>query len=158
MAYTRIQAFAIARAIKAASKSSGKVYVFGKCLHNLGMDIDIIVEAPAPLFEQYQRECHESGVAAIIRGVYDPHDLFWSYFSPTEPRSESALRLIGVERDQILTTDGMDMLRRDLDVICLPVGWIASPLREQIQQDMSANWKCDQAFMENLSRSAILVE
>lgn len=151
MAYTRIQAFAVARAIKAASESSGKVYVFGKCLHNLGMDIDIIVEVPAPLFERYQRECHESGVAAIIR-------FFWAYSSPIEPRSESALRLIGVERNQILTADGINIPPQDLDVICLPAGWNASPLREQLQQDMSANWKCDQAFMVNLSRSAILVE
>jgi len=158
MTYTKCQALAVARAIKAGSRVPGRIYIFGSSAHGGGKDIDVIVEVPAPLFSRYQEACDFSGVSAIVRGVFDRQDLFWAYFSPVEKRSEAALDVIGVRHEWILGTDGMSIPCRDLDVICLPTGWNTSPLLEQLQAEMSANWKCDPKFMRNLSQSAILVE
>lgn len=158
MTYTKSQALAVARAIKAASRVPGRVYVFGSSAHGGGSDIDVIVEVPATLFSRYREDCDFSGVSAIVRGAFVQHDLFWAYFSPAEKRSEAALDAIGVSHERILATDGLDMPCRDLDVICLPIGWNTSPLLEQLQAEMSADWRCDPNFMENLRQSAILVE
>jgi len=53
----------------------------------------------------------------------------------------------------------MDIPRKALDIICLPVGWNVSPLLEELQVEIStAHKKSDPHFMQNLRDSAVLIE
>lgn len=103
---------------------SFKIYLFGSIFYyGHGNDIDIIVEVPIEVFEEYKARClvlHDGIIPYSKRLVADYHSLYWSYFSPAQTRSEEALRTICVELDSMACfTKGSVFL----DISCLPVGW-----------------------------------
>lgn len=161
--YRREHAIALANAIKALSRAPRNIYVFGSARHEIscGQDIDLLIEVRSELFLQFCRRCFINGIDHILPVVYRDascEDNFWNYFSPREVRSEAALKVLGVSRDDILKTDGMDMPRKALDIICLPVGWNVSPIFEELQIGISAAHKnADSYFMQNLRDSAVLI-
>lgn len=158
--YRLEHATALARAIKDRSQVPGNIYVFGSARSTsvYGHDVDLLVEVSLELFCRFREECDTGGVGHIVRDVYDSSDYYWSYFSPREVRAEAALKVLGVSHADILKTDGMNIPKRALDIICLPVGWNTSPLMEVLQSEMSAHWKCDPKFMQNLRDSVVLIE
>ncbi len=164
MQYRCEHAIALARVIKARSLVSGDIYVFGSARSRKdgGNDIDLLIEVSPELFDQFRDECDTAGIGHIAPVVYRDASCdgnFWNYFSPREVRSEAALKVLGVSRDDILKTDGMNIPRKALDIICLPVGWNASPLLEELQVKISASYKnADSHFMQNLRDSAVLIE
>lgn len=163
MYYRQEHAIALARVIKARSLVSGNIYVFGSARHEIshGQDIDLLIEVDSELFLQFSRECFVAGIdhiAPIVHRDASCDGNFWNYFSPREVRSEAALKVLGVSRDDILKTDGMDIPRKALDIICLPVGWDVPPIFEELQAAISAAHRsADPNFMRNLRDSAVLI-
>lgn len=163
MYYRREHAIALARAIKDRSQAPGNIYVFGSARSRKdgGNDIDLLIEVSPELFDQFRDECDTEGIGHIAPVVHRDASCdgnFWNYFSPREVRSEAALKVLGVSRDDILKTEDMNIPRKALDIICLPVGWNVSPLLDELQAEISALYKnVDPRFMQNLRDSAVLI-
>lgn len=163
MYYRREHAIALAQAIKVRSQKPGRIYVFGSARSRKdgGTDIDLLIEVLPELFSQFRDECDSAGISHIAPVVYRDASCdgnFWNYFSPREVRSEAAFKVLGISHDDILKTDGMDIPRKALDIICLPVGWNISPFLEELQTEISASYKnADPRFMQNLRDSAVLI-
>ena len=158
MRYTLSQAQACARIIKAAATIPVAAYVFGSCTNEWGgSDVDLMFEVDTESFGDYLESSHLDGVHPHLKGVDDPDDMYWLYFSPKKERSKAVLETIGINIRNFGNELEKIVSLKDVDLICLPSDWRDrdGSARKRLDEMVSGN---DPEFFIKLEQTAQLVE
>jgi hypothetical protein len=130
-------------------------YLFGSFARfGAGNDVDVFVEVDTKLFKQFQKGCYYDGVDPIVKAVNDPTDAFWMYFSPKDRRTEIALTILGITREQFF--EMVRGLPLDIfDFIFLPKNWRDRRVMKRLKKHTDPY---DENFFQNLLRDARQVD
>lgn len=100
-----------------------RVLLYGDIVEkSVGNDIDVIIVVDTGTFSRYVGHCVLilGGVRPFSDDLLKPlHNKVFDHSSSKGPRSEAALKAIGVDIERL----HLGAIKESLDVVCLPEGW-----------------------------------
>ncbi len=144
---------------KLADERLVRALIFGRvAIQGLGDDLDLIVEVPEEAFVKFASNCIGAldGFHPILKALMSS-SAYWNYHSPVEARRNYAFAAIGIETEESRRQLREIILDKDIDILCLPVGWINPGYADELLKKNFGNTGKDVDIFENIKQSMLPV-